>query len=140
MEAINTNAVVTLAESLVEAIREGQLDAAEQMFQELVALQPDMKDYLVFPVMIAIQRGFVVEALQYLNTLDDDQCPELKALCLNIMGDPTWHAYAAAGLDSSDKYVRKAMRELCGMEPEPDDVAASTVLPAASLDAHHIRV
>jgi hypothetical protein len=123
-----SNAIVTLASDLIEALRDARLDEAEQLLDELNRLAPDTEEFLVFPVLIAIQRGFITEALQYLNSLGEDTAPELRALCLNILGDPTWHSHAQRCLDSDDAYVRKAMRELLQMAPEEDVGAGAPAL------------
>lgn len=122
MQAVidETPSAADLAATLIEAIRDDRLDEAETLLDTLNTLYPDTEEFLIFPVLIAVQRGFVTEALQYLNSLGDDAAPELKALCLNILGDPIWHSHARAGLESEDPYVRGAMRELLQMEPEPD--------------------
>jgi predicted Zn-dependent protease len=122
-EETSDAAIAELATALVEAIRDDRLDEAETMLEELNARSPETQEYLIFPVLIAIQRGYIKEALQYLNEhLEEDAAPELKALCLNILGDPTWHYHARQGLDSEDAHVRKAMRELLQMDPEADSV------------------
>lgn len=123
-EQVHTDPAAALAIRLVEAITENRLDEAEVLLEELNTLQPDTEEYLVFPVLIAIQRGFIKEALQYLNTLGENTAPELKALCLNILGDPTWNYHAQDCLESDDPTVRKAMRELLQMEPEQEPIAA----------------
>jgi hypothetical protein len=63
-------------------------------------------------VLIALKRGRVHDAWQVVNGLPDDRCPELKALCLKILGDPAWYGYAAAHEDSPNAFVRKMMRQL----------------------------
>ena len=123
-EAVHADPAAALAIKLVDAITDNRLDEAETLLEELNSLQPDTEEYLVFPVLIAIQRGFIKEALQYLNTLGENTAPELKALCLNILGDPTWNYHARDCLESDDPTVRKAMRELLQMEPEPSLLAA----------------
>lgn len=109
---------IELARTLVEAIQDNRLDEAERLLEELTDLEPDTKEHLVFPVLISIQRGYVKEALLYINGLEPDACPELKAVCMNILGDPLWHAQAESCLDSPDPHVRKAMRQMLMMEPE----------------------
>jgi type III secretion protein HrpB1 len=122
---VEEDPIVALATSLVEAIRDDRLDEAEGLLEELNARSPETQEYLIFPVLIAIQRGYIKEALQYLNDhLEEDAAPELKALCLNILGDPTWHYHARQGLESEDAHVRKAMRELLEMAPDPDDAGS----------------
>jgi type III secretion protein HrpB1 len=123
-EAVHADPAAALAIQLVDAITENRLDEAETLLDELNALQPDTTEYLVFPVLIAIQRGFIKEALQYLNTLGENTAPELRALCLNILGDPSWNYHARDCLESDDPSVRKAMRELLQMAPEPELMAA----------------
>jgi type III secretion protein HrpB1 len=123
-EAVHADPAAALAIRLVDAITDNRLDEAETLLDELNALQPDTTEYLVFPVLIAIQRGYIKEALQYLNTLGENTAPELRALCLNILGDPSWNYHARDCLESEDPSVRKAMRELLQMEPEPELLAA----------------
>jgi hypothetical protein len=115
--------IAALATALVDAIRDDRLDEAETLLEELNARSPETQEYLIFPVLIAIQRGYIKEALQYLNeNLEEDAAPELKALCLNILGDPTWHLHAQRGLESDDEHVRLAMRQLLQIEPEAGSV------------------
>lgn len=122
-DAETEDPVVKLATDLVEAIRDDRLDEAETLLEELNARSPETQEYLIFPVLIAIQRGYIKEALQYLNeNLEEDAAPELKALCLNILGDPTWHMHANRGLESEDEHVRLAMRQLLQIEPEAGSV------------------
>jgi tetratricopeptide (TPR) repeat protein len=122
-EPTHEEASAALAARLVEAIRDDRLDEAEALLEELNARSPETQEYLIFPVLIAIQRGYITEALQYLNeNLEEDAAPELKALCLNILGDPTWHLHAQRGLDSEDEHVRLAMRQLLQIEPEAGSV------------------
>lgn len=113
--------VAALAVRLVDAIRDDRLDEAETLLEELNTLDPDTEQYLVFPVLIAIQRGYITEALQYLNALGEDTAPELRALCLNILGDPAWHYHAQQCLESGDAHVRKAMRQLLQLPPAEDE-------------------
>ncbi len=123
--------VAALAVRLVDAIRDDRLDEAETLLDELNALDPGTEQYLIFPVLIAIQRGYITEALQYLNTLGEDTAPELKALCLNILGDPTWHYHAQQCLESEDAHVRKAMRQLLQIEDDEDTEPAAGAALAA---------
>jgi type III secretion protein HrpB1 len=113
--------LAALAREVADAIRQGRLDEAQARLEALHAMDPATQDLLVFPTMIAIRRGRVREALQHIYTLDDDRCPELKALCLNLVGDPLWEGEARALMDTSPHpHVRRAMRQLLGLEAHED--------------------
>lgn len=107
-----------LAREVVAHLHGGRLDEAESTLARLHECCPASREVLAFPVMIALQRGRVHDAWQLVNGLPDDQCPELKALCLRMLGDPLWHAYASAHADSPNPWVRTAMRRLLGREVE----------------------
>ena len=102
----------SMSQIVVDCIVENRLDEAEALLQKLNEAYPETRSQLVFPVMIAIQRGNATEAWQLVNGLPDDQCPELKALCLRRMKDPSWYGYAESCVDHPDPNVRKAMRNL----------------------------
>ncbi|MES2832516.1 MAG: HrpB1 family type III secretion system apparatus protein [Pseudomonadota bacterium] len=110
----------TMKKEIANAIRHNLLDDAESKLQQLYEIDPSAREQLIFPAIIAIQRGNVLDVLQHINSLPEDRCPEIKAICLNLLGDPTWHAYALALEDSPDPFIRKAMRQLL---ERPDDSA-----------------
>jgi hypothetical protein len=114
MSAHPENPNAELARDMVRDIRKGRLDAAEAKYNDLCQVDADFEQLLAFPVVIAIQRGHIREALQHLNTLPGDPCPELRALCLCLLGDPSWHGIAMSLEDSPDPYVSKAMRQMLG--------------------------
>lgn len=117
--------VAAQAREVADAIRDGRLDEAQVALEALHVLEPATEQLLVFPIMLAIQRGRVREALQYIYTLDDDRCPELKALCLNLVGDPLWEGEARALVDHSPyPHVRRAMQQLLGQVPHEDPYQA----------------
>ncbi len=118
MEMIDELDASLLPGAVATAIREGRLDDADRLLAQLHVLDPATKEQLTFPAIIAIQRGQVLDVLQHINGLPEDRCPELKALCLNILGDPTWQGHAEALVDHHDPFVRKAMRELLGRPVE----------------------
>ncbi|QGZ66831.1 hypothetical protein FAZ98_28590 [Paraburkholderia acidisoli] len=124
-----------LAREVVAHICGGRLDEAEGVLAQLHERCPASRDVLAFPVMIALQRGRAHEAWQLVNGLPDEQCPDLKALCLRMLGDPLWHAYASAHVDSADPWVRKAMRQLLGHE---SDEPADDSREAASHEPHSV--
>ena len=101
-----------LAAAMVETLRDGRIDEAETLYHQLCEMNPVAREMLVFPVMIAIQRGQAMDALRFIGTLPPDRCPELRALCLQVLGDPTWYGEAMVLLDSPDAGVRKAMQQL----------------------------
>jgi type III secretion protein HrpB1 len=103
-----------LARGVVAHICAGRLDDAESALAQLHERLPASRDVLAFPVMIALQRGRPHDAWQLVNHLPDEQCPDLKALCLRMLGDPLWHGIAMAHADSSDPHIRRAMRQLLG--------------------------
>lgn len=109
------------AREVADAIRQGRLDEAEARLEELHEMEPASRDLLVFPVMIAIQRGRVRDVLREIYALDDDRCPELKALCLNLVGDPLWEGEARALAECSPHpHVRRAMQQLLGQVPHEE--------------------
>jgi type III secretion protein HrpB1 len=101
-----------LAATMVETLRDGRIDEAENLYHQLCEMNPIAQEMLVFPVLIAIQRGQAMDALRYISTLPADRCPELRALCLQVLGDPTWYGEAMVLLESPDAGVRKAMQQL----------------------------
>lgn len=115
METTLNHDFCSLSQAMVEAMRDNRVDEAEAMFKLLCELDPSCEDLLIFPALIAIQRGQILAALQHINGLPEDRCPEIKALCLNLLGDPLWHGLAMSLVDSTEPYVRKAMRQLLCM-------------------------
>lgn len=107
-----------LARTLVDQLRANRLDEADALYQQLCETHDAARDMLVFPVLIAIQRGRALDALQQINSLPADQHPELRALCLQMLGDPSWHGEATALLDAPDPDIRKAMGQLLGRRTE----------------------
>jgi type III secretion protein HrpB1 len=120
MEATALDTASTLARTIAGLIRDNQLDEAEAQLRQLSNVYPQTHGLLVFPVMIAIQRGQPREAWQLVNGTADDAYPELKALCLRRLGDPSWYGYAEAALESPDPQVCKAMRNLLGSSTHDD--------------------
>jgi type III secretion protein HrpB1 len=114
--------VRALARAMVQALRQGEIDQAEALLQELYQLHPPAEQLLVFPALIAIQRGQAQEALQFIHQLPEGSAPELQALCLYILGDASWQGCAQALEEHGDPHVRKAMRQLLG-RPEEEPVA-----------------
>jgi type III secretion protein HrpB1 len=121
-EAPHARDATALARSVVASICAGRIDEAEATLAQLHECCPASRDVLAFPVMIALQRGRAHDAWQLVNHLPDDQSPELKALCLRMLGDPLWHGLATAHADSPDPHVRTAMRQLLGHETSAQGV------------------
>ena len=101
-----------------EALRHDEFDRAESLVTELTdvhGVPEDDEQLLVFRVTLAIRRGHALDALRMLNNLDGDPCPELRAVCLRVLGDPTWHGLATEVLETANgRSVRLAMRHLLG--------------------------
>lgn len=108
-----------LGADLVASIRDNALDRAQALLERLNTEYPQTRDLLVFPVMIAIQRGRAHDAWQYVNGAGDEHAA-LKALCLRRLNDPAWHGYAQSACEHSDVHVRKAMRNLLGSQDADD--------------------
>ncbi|MEJ0003137.1 MAG: HrpB1 family type III secretion system apparatus protein [Pararobbsia sp.] len=97
--------------TIIECLQRNDADQAEVLLAQMHE-NPDTRDFLIFPVTIALLRGRPHDAWQLVNGLPDDRSPELKALCLKMLGDPSWYGYATAHEDSPDQFVRQAMRKL----------------------------
>jgi len=109
-----------LVRPMVEAVREGRLDEAQAMLDQISAVYPTPEDLVVFAVLIAIQRGQCREALCHLESLPGDPHPELKAFCLYLLGEPCWEGMAQTLEDSPDQSVRLAMKALLGRSLEAE--------------------
>ena len=107
-------AAPAMAQAIIERLHGEQVDEAEVLLGQMHEAYPETRDFLVFPVTIALMRGQPHEAWQLVNGLPEDRSPELKALCLKMLDDPSWHGYATAHEDSTDPFVREAMRKLLG--------------------------
>ncbi|WP_175974853.1 HrpB1 family type III secretion system apparatus protein [Burkholderia sp. BCC1047] len=101
-----------IAQAIIEHIEANELDEAEALLARMHDVYPETREVHVFAVTIALVRGRPHEAWQIVNGLPDDRAPELKAICLKVLDDPSWHGYATAHEDSADPYVRAAMRRL----------------------------
>lgn len=106
-----THELKDAANRLVAAMKEDRLDEAEAMYDVLSEVLPEA-DLLTFRVLLMIQRGGAIEALRYINELPEGACPELKAICLNLINDPTWQSLAESLEESADPAVRTAMQQL----------------------------
>ncbi|PLZ03606.1 hypothetical protein CY652_04250 [Burkholderia sp. WAC0059] len=120
MDPFDSTDASIIVQALAQCLEDDRPDEAEALMQRLHDLHPATRSVLIFPVMIAIRRGRPHEAWQLVNTLPDDQSPELKALCLYVLQDPSWHSYATEHADSPNPVVRKAMRQLLGMPFDAD--------------------
>jgi hypothetical protein len=121
MQTPTLSTAASLAEAVVDAIRANRLDDAQTLLDTLNTDHPHTRKLLIFPVLIAIQRGHAHDAWQLVNGLPDDECPHLKALCLRRLNDPAWHHHAEAARHHRDPHVRRAMRNLLGCS-EADDI------------------
>jgi hypothetical protein len=105
-----------MASALLHAIGDEQLDEAEiwlERLRELNRVSQDHPDILMFRVLIAIQRGQSVDALRYINSLHEDTCPDVRALCLFFAQDPTWEGLATElAAHSPHQHIRESMAQL----------------------------
>ncbi len=93
-----------IASAMLHALGDDELDRAQQLLeelQELNGLPEDHPDILVFRVIIAIQRGQALDALQHLNQLGEEHSPELRALCMFFIEDPVWQGLATELAENS---------------------------------------
>jgi len=109
------------ADALKAALAADKLDVAELHLQELAELAgrpTDDPDVLLFRVIIMIQRGQALGALQMLNELGADRCPELRVLCLFVLRDPYWVGLAQEIAEAPPRpHVGVAMRQLLTSPP-----------------------
>ena len=98
----------------------GRLHDAQALLDHLHGLHPATRDMPAVQVLLALRRGQPLDAWQVVNGFPDEQCPELKALCLKILDDPTWQGYAVAYEDSPNLYVRRMMKRLLGKAADSD--------------------
>ncbi|MBN3829087.1 hypothetical protein G3O00_36615 [Burkholderia sp. Ac-20384] len=110
--AVVQDDAAAMAQHVIDCLQRDEPDAAEALLRHMHDAYPQTRDFLIFPVTIALLRRQFHEAWQLVNGMPDDQSPELKALCLKMLDDPTWHSYAIAHQDSPDPFVRTAMRWL----------------------------
>ena len=96
IEAPHIADATEMGKRVVCLVRANRLDEADAALQLLNHAYPETIDLLIFPVIIAIQRGRLTEAWQLVNSQAEDESPELRALCLRLLNDPTWHGYAEA--------------------------------------------
>jgi hypothetical protein len=102
-----------MASAMLHAIGDENLDQAEALLEQLRQLNgcsTEHPDILTFRAMIAIQRGQAMDALRYLNTLDGDPCPDVRAVCLFFCKDPTWIGLARECSENSPhEHIRRSM-------------------------------
>jgi type III secretion protein HrpB1 len=104
--------IAQLVDEMTAAIVRQELGRAEALWFQLRDLSNVAPSALAIGAFIPILRNEPRDALHFLNTLPDDCCPDLKALCTYLLGDPIWHLEASALADSDDPLMRTAMRHL----------------------------
>lgn len=113
-----SNPAAELCASVIDAIRENRLDEAESLLKQLGAIHPNVDDFRVYHVIIAIQRGNAREALRELEETPGNKHDALKALLLKYLGEPHWEGMARELAGSPDPSVRTAMQQLLGQPVE----------------------
>lgn len=111
---------LTITRLIFAYARAGRLHDAQTLLDHLHVLYPDTREMPAVQVLLALRRGQPLDAWQVVNGLPDDQCPELKALCLKLLDDPAWQGYALAYEDSPNLYVRRMMKRLLGKADDSD--------------------
>ena len=100
---------------VMRAISKNDLDLADANLEVLVTLTGrhfDDPEVLFLRTTIAIQRGRSRDALNMLNGLGEDVCPELRAMCLYSIQDPSWEGLAESLRNSPKPHVAKAMGKM----------------------------
>lgn len=106
---------LALVHQMVDDLREGRIDEAERAYDLLQSAFPPARDFLIFPVLFAIQRGHFRDALLMIEERPDIEAGDLKALCLYLLKDPSWHGLASElAHNSPEPHVRDGMRLLLG--------------------------
>ncbi|TKC87904.1 hypothetical protein FAZ69_16700 [Trinickia terrae] len=108
--------------SILHALGDDNLDQAHAQIDnliELTGLSPDHPDILVFRVLLYIQRGQAIDALHYLNELDEQHCPDLRVMCMYFLGDPFWEGLATELAENDPRpHVRESMALLLNRQPD----------------------
>jgi len=99
---------------MVETLRADRVDEAEAKYLQLAEADDRIRNMLVFPVLFKIQRGQLFDALRLVDEQPAGRYPELRALCLKLLNDPTWESEATALVDAPDPDIALAMRQLLG--------------------------
>jgi len=109
-------AAAPVTRTVIECLLDGKFDEASTLVEQMHDMYPSTRDNLTLPVMIALKRGRLHDAWLLVSGLPDDCHPELKALCLKMLDDPTWRGYAENHENSDDPCVRSIMRRLLGRQ------------------------
>ena len=116
MPADRTKRVSELKQAMKGAIRAFRLDDAKAVYAELtdqLGVDPEADDMLPPRVQIGVLGGRKLEMLQLLNGLDEDRAPGLKAICLQLVGDPLWEGIALQVEQmTGDPDIRRSMQAL----------------------------
>ena len=94
------------------ALGRQEVDQAGRLIDELTELDPAAKNVLLPRVFWLLQSGRAADALHLLNEFGEDVCPELRAVCLKGLGDPTWEGLALSLRETGGPAVRLAMAQL----------------------------
>jgi type III secretion protein HrpB1 len=94
------------------ALGRQEVDEAEHLIDELTELDPTAKNDPLPRVFWLLQCGRPLDALHLLNDCGDAAFPELRAVCLKGLGDPTWQGLASSLCETSGPVVRLAMAQL----------------------------
>lgn len=112
----STDRVSGLKRELRDAARNFRFSAAEVIYEELTqecGVDPDSDDMLAPRVMIGLRNDRLLEMMQMLNGLGEDRALNLKAICLQMLGDPSWDGMAQHVEETTDDpRIRRSMQSL----------------------------
>lgn len=118
---VRSSFIMALISILSRGIQDGQLDDAERVIAALRVLSPGLAAIDEFLPYIAIKRGFPRDALQMYSAVQSNEGKwhAMMALCLKLVGDPTWHFHATQAMEggnSSSEYSQGLAAVLLGKE------------------------
>lgn len=120
---VRKDLIQALISIVSRGIQDGNLDDAEEVLSALKVLSPGLHAIDEFLPYIAIKRGMAREALQMYaaSPSDDSKWHAMTALCLRLLGDPTWHWHATQAIEKNDPtpgYAHDLAAILLGKEQE----------------------
>lgn len=138
---VRKDLIQALISIVSRGIQDGNLDDAEEILLALKVLSPGLLAVDEFLPYIAIKRGMAREALQMYaaSPSDDSKWHAMTALCLRLVGDPTWHWHASQAIERDDPtpgYAHDLASVLLGKEQKtPDDDSSESQNTSPTIDS-----